>query len=152
LSGLYRLKNSVNKLGTRLIDRRYKVGRELAKWQADLVADLGGEVALSTQQRVIVDLCVRSKLLIDSIDVWLLSQKSLVNARKRTLIGVVKERQGIADGLTRNLQLLGLKRVERTVDWRTVLRNAEAEDNGQSIPEAVTGGDEEQNKGVTNGL
>ena len=73
--------------------------------------DLGGEAALSTQEKVIVDLCVRSKLLIDSIDAWLLRQPNLINTRKRTLIGVVKERQSIADGLTKNLQVLGLKRV-----------------------------------------
>ncbi len=112
-SGLYRLKNTVNKLGTRLIDRRYKVGRELAKWRADLLLDLGGESALSTQEKLIVDLCVRSKLLIDSIDAWLLQQKNLINTRKRTLIGVVKERQSIADGLTKNLQVLGLKRIPK---------------------------------------
>jgi hypothetical protein len=104
------LKASVEKLGTRLIDWRYRVGRELAKWQAELIADLGGPQELSTQKRVIIDLCLRSKLLIDSIDVWLLQQKSIINKNKRTLIGAVKERQAIADGLTRNLQLLGLDR------------------------------------------
>ena len=149
-SGLYRLKRSVNKLGTRLIDRRYKVGRELAKWQADLVADLGGESVLSTQQKVIVDLCVRSKLLIDSIDVWLLSQKTLINKRNRTLIGVVKERQGIADGLTKNLQLLGLGRQAKEIHGidaikaRYEQRQGDDKGNGQASPTDQIGSESKQ--------
>ena len=141
-SALYRLKRSVNKVGTTLIDRRYKVGRELAKWQADLVPDLGGESALSTQQKMIVDLCVRSKLLIDSIDVWLLSQKTIINKRNRTLIGAVKERQGIADGLTRNLQLLGLGRQAKVLGLDAILaRYGESRDDDK--PKAGNGSADE---------
>lgn len=74
----------------------------------DLIADLGGDV--STQEAAIIDLAVKSKLLLDSIDTWLLVQPSLVNARKRTLLPVVKERQALADGLARYLSQLGLER------------------------------------------
>ena len=113
-SGLYALKRTISELGGRVIDKRYRTGKALHKWQAELVADIGGDP--STQQKVLVDLCVRGKLLLDSIDVWLLSQKSLISYRKRALIPVVKERQVIADGLTRNLQLLGLNRVMKDLN------------------------------------
>jgi len=33
-----------------------------------------------------VELAVKSKLMLDSIDAWLLKQPSLVNARKKTLL------------------------------------------------------------------
>jgi hypothetical protein len=69
---------------------------------------LGGDI--STQQAALVDLAVKSKLLLDSIDAWLLVQPSLVNARKKSLLPVVKDRQALADGLTRYLLALGLHR------------------------------------------
>jgi hypothetical protein len=77
-SGLYTLKGAVNLLGGRVIDKRYRAGKALANWRA------GGDV--SVQQETIIDLAVKSKLILDSIDVWLLSQPSLVNPRKRSLL------------------------------------------------------------------
>src|SRR5262249_27953349 len=55
------------------IDGRSAVGKALAAWRRDLVADLGGLDRLSTQRAAIVDLCVREKLLIDSVDTTCLS-------------------------------------------------------------------------------
>jgi hypothetical protein len=88
-SGFYALKTTLKALGPRVIDRRTALGKSLAQWRSDLVRDLGGPDALSTQQRALVDLLVRQKLLLESIDAWLLVQPSLVNARKRTLVPVV---------------------------------------------------------------
>src|SRR5262249_8815693 len=148
MSGLYRLKRTVSELGGRTVDKRYRVGKALAKWQAELVSDLGND--LSTQQKVIVDLIVRSKLLLDSIDAWLLSQKTLVNSRKRQLIAVVKDRQTIADGLTRNLQLLGLQRRQKPAktlaDFEAELeaqRASQPEEEQQPVIEANSNGDQQ---------
>lgn len=58
-----------------------------------------------------IELCVKCKLLLDSIDAWLLTQDSLINKRKKTLLPVVRERQTLADGLARYLTTLGLDRV-----------------------------------------
>src|SRR5215831_3383085 len=113
--GLTILKRAVNGLGNRAIDKRTATGKALAKWRKDLIADLGNDV--SVQQDTIVDLAVKSKLLLDSIDVWLLTQESLVNKRKKSLIPVVKERQAIADGLAKYVAMLGL---ERRVKQRTL--------------------------------
>src|SRR5690242_2454367 len=107
--GLTILKRAVNGLGNRLIDQRTATGKALAKWRRDLIADLGGDV--STQEEALVDLAVKSKQILDSIDVWLLTQPSLINQRKRALIPVVKERQALADGLAKYLAQLGLKRI-----------------------------------------
>ena len=91
-----------------IIKRAAKLSKTLGKWRADLIQDLGGDV--STQQRALVDLAVKSKLLLDSIDAWLLVQPSLINQRKRSLLPVVRERQALADGLARYLAQLGLDR------------------------------------------
>ena len=111
--GFTTLRRAVNGLGNRAIDKRTATGKALAQWRKDLIMDLGGDV--STQQGAIVDLAVKSKLLLDSIDVWLLTQETLVNKRKKTLIPVVKERQSIADGLAKYLAMLGLDRRQKQV-------------------------------------
>jgi hypothetical protein len=89
--GLTTLKAAVKGLGGRVIDRRTTLGKALATWRAELVRDLGGAETTSTQQAAIVDLAVRTKLMLDSIDTWILTQPSLVNARKRSLLPVVRE-------------------------------------------------------------
>ena len=113
--GLTALKQVVRARGSRAIDGRTTVGRALAAWRAQLIADLGGNDSLSTQEAALVDLAVRTKLLLDSVDDWLLQQHSLVNARKRTLLPVVRERTQLADALARYLAMLGLKRRPKRV-------------------------------------
>ena len=108
--GLTVLKHAINGLGNRLIDKRTVTGKALAKWRAYLIADLGGDDVISTQRLALIDLAVKSKLLLDSIDRWLLTQPTLVNARKRSLLPVVLQRQTLADGLARYLTQLGLER------------------------------------------
>ena len=89
--GLTTLKQAVKSLGGRVIDRRTTLGKALASWRKNLIEDLGGKDMVSTQQEALVDLCVRSKLMLDSIDNWLLQQPRLVNVRKRALLPVVRE-------------------------------------------------------------
>jgi len=43
-----------------------------------LIEDLGGPDEISTQRSALIDLAVQSKLLLDSIDNWLLTQATLV--------------------------------------------------------------------------
>ena len=109
--GLRTLKRTLGELGGRVIDRRTALGKQLVAWKGALIRDLGGEV--STQQEA--DLAVKTRLLLDSIDAWLLTQPSLVNARKKALLPVVRERQQLADALARYLGQLGLQRKARDV-------------------------------------
>ncbi len=131
--GLTTLKQAVRGLGGRVIDKRTTLGKALAKWRTDLIQDLGGRDAISTQQEALVDLAVKSKLILDSIDAWLLTQPSLVNARKRSLLPAVRERQQLADGLARYLTQLGLERKAKTVpplDEYLAARYATSEKDG----------------------
>ena len=79
------------------------------------------EEAVSTQQLAIVDLCGKQKILLDSIDTWLLSQPSLINHRKRSLLPVVIQRQALADGLSRYLAQLGLERRHKVKSLHDIL-------------------------------
>jgi hypothetical protein len=113
--GLTTLKKAVQALGGRAIDRRTSLGRALEDWRHSLLSDLGGQDQTSAQQRQIVDLAVKTKLILDSIDTWLLRQPSLVNHRKRMLLPVVLQRQQLADALARYMTQLGLEKKAKKV-------------------------------------
>lgn len=126
--GLYTLKRALKERGLAAIDGRSVVGRALSQWRADLIRDLGGKDSISTQQEALVDLAVKSKLLLDSVDAWLLTQPSLVNKRKKSLLPVVRERQQLADGLARYLGQLGLEKKIQQKTLQELL--AEGSDDG----------------------
>ena len=114
-SGLYALKRAIRGLDMGKVDRRYRVFRVLAEWRESLLLDLGGQENLSTQQVAIVDLAAKSKLLLDSLDAWRLEQPSLINARKKSVLPVLRERQQLVDSLARILGQLGLERRAKPV-------------------------------------
>lgn len=127
--GLTTLKSAVNRLGGRVIDRRTTLGKALDAWRSDLIEDLGGPGAISTQQRSLVDLAVRTKLMLESINAWILTQRSLVNARKRSLLPVVRERASLAGQFQGLMKDLGLER-----------RPAPAESYADRLNRAAEGG------------
>jgi len=110
--GLYATLAAVKLKGLEGIDKRTSAARALLQWRARLVADLGGEKAISAQRAVLVDVAVRTKAMLDHIDEWLLSRDSIINKRSRALLPIVRERQTIADSLVRVLGQLGLDRSE----------------------------------------
>jgi hypothetical protein len=118
------LKRAIKTLGSRTIDRRTSVGKALSQWRAELIADLGGLDAISTQQRAVVDLCCTNKLLLNSLDAWLLQQPSLVNHRKKSVLPVLLQRTQLAVGLAKYLGLLGLaKRARPMLSLNELLQN-----------------------------
>jgi hypothetical protein len=135
-SGLSKLKDTMKRLGSRAIDRRTSTGKALAQWRNDLVDDLGGDDTISTQQSCLIDLAVKSKLMLDSIDAWILSRPTLVNSRKKTLLPVVIQRQTLADGLARYLGQLGL---ERRAKVKTLQALLDAADDPPAQPANGTG-------------
>ena len=128
--GLYTMKQALLQLGNRAIDGRSETGRALTRWRKDLIADLGGDV--STQQSAIVDLAVKSKLLLDSIDTWLLTQPTLINKRKKSVLPVVRERQQLADGLAKYLAMLGLERRSKEVSLQDYVQRKYGTDRGEA--------------------
>ncbi len=115
--GLYALKGAIKEANGHgdWLESLGDVGVTLKAWKADLVADLGGEEAVSTQERAVVDMAVRTHLMLESVDRWLLQQPSLVNKSRRQLFPVVLQRQQLADALARYMKDLGLQRRARPV-------------------------------------
>ena len=113
-SGIYTLKRAVQVLGSRALPtKRTALGRALAEWRSSLVADLGGADAVTTQVMALVDLAVRTKLLVDSVDAYVLAMPSPVNRQRRCLHPVVRERQALVGQLQSILRDLGLERRQR---------------------------------------
>ena len=116
-SGVHTLKRAVVTVGSRALPtRRTALGRALAEWRVSLVADLGGQGNVSTQQLALVDVAVRTKLMLDSVDAYVLGLDALVNRRKRCLWPVVRERQALAGQLQSVLRDLGLERRTKPLD------------------------------------
>jgi hypothetical protein len=113
--GLHALMGRVKAHGIQALDGRSMAVRAAKAWRTALLNDLGGESNVSTQRLAIVDLAARTKLCLDMIDAWLMSQDSLVNKRRKALIPAVKERQVLADSLARLLGQIGLQRQARPV-------------------------------------
>lgn len=127
--GLVTLRKAVNELAARglsPIDEDTETGKALMQWRGALVQDLGGEGSLSTQQSYIVELTCRLRLMLDSIDAWLLAQPSLINKQRRQLYPVVQQRTALADSLVKSLETLGLKRQARDVTLRDVLEGGKS--------------------------
>ena len=111
--GLNALKARVKVRGLTAIDMRTAAAQALLAWRRELIADLGGEEAVSAQQRMLIELAARTRLYVDSIDAWIMEQPSLVNARKRSVHPVVLQRQQLVDALARYMTQLGLERKAR---------------------------------------
>ena len=101
------------------MDKRTAAGRALVEWRDDLIRDLGGDV--STQQDAIISLAIKTKLLLDSIDVWLLQQPTLIIKKKKAIIPAVQQRQVLADALARYMSMLGLARKSKLTGWSEIL-------------------------------
>jgi hypothetical protein len=101
--------------GFSAIDRRTAAARAQLAFRRDLAAALGGEADLSPQKRRLIDMTARAALLLDHVDAWLFTQRSLVNGRAKTLLPVLTQRQAIAEHLARLLDKLGLDRVPMQV-------------------------------------
>jgi hypothetical protein len=112
--GTKALKRAVSTLGSRAIDRRTTMGKALAAWRSELLADLGGIEAVSTQELALVEEAVKTKLILDSVDAWLLMQPSLIAKRSRSVLPAVRDRQALVSTLRGLLGDLGLKRRGRT--------------------------------------
>jgi len=108
--GYWAAKRALARFGDHVIDGRSRVAHALDEFRDELLNDLGGAEAVSQQQRVIVDLAVRTHLMVQSVDNYLLSLGSLVNRRKRALWPVVRERAALADSLAKYMTMLGLEK------------------------------------------
>lgn len=127
------MKRAIAKLGSRAIDGRSKLAYALKAWRKELIADLGGEENISVQQRTIVECASTTKLMIGSIDAWIVAQPSLLT-RERKLMPVILQRQTLVDSLTRMLTQLGLERRHRVKTLQDILSADHDNANSSETP------------------
>jgi len=117
--GLTGLKRALMVRGLGALDGRSKVSRALMAWRRVLETDLGGADMMTSQQAAVLDSVVVTRLMLDSIDRWMLEQDSgpgLVNRKRRAVFPVVLQRQQLADSLLRHMTALGLERHRPAAD------------------------------------
>ena len=111
------------------LDGRSALSRTIQEWRGELIASMGGREVLSAQQLILVEMVVKDRLAIESIENWLAGQSSLVNKRKRTLYPVVLQLTTLKDSMTRRLIALGLERKGKPpVSLRDILAAPQAND------------------------
>jgi hypothetical protein len=106
------LKRAVQERGLYAIDGRSALGRTLREYRADLVRGLGGAANLSAAELHLVDLAVRDRLFLDSLDVAL-AECPPMNRKRGSVAPALEARFRMADSATKRLQALGLKRRTR---------------------------------------
>jgi hypothetical protein len=109
--GLHTLRARVKVSGLSAVDARTAAAQALISWRKELLTDLGGEENISSQRAALVELAVRTRLFVDHIDAFLLSQPSLVNRKKKSMLPILSERLRLVDCLSNLLSKLGLDRV-----------------------------------------
>ena len=113
--GLNVLKARVKVRGLAAIDMRTAAAQALVAWRCELLSDLGGEESVSAQQMALVDMAVRTRLYVDSLDAWIMEQESLVNRKRKSVLPVLRERQQLVDSLGRLLGQVGLEKKAKPV-------------------------------------
>jgi hypothetical protein len=108
--GLVALKRQVKLRGYTAIDMRTAAARELFAWRKGLIQDLGGKEQVSVSQMTLIEVAVRTRMYLAHIDGWLTEQSTLIDKRAKTVIPALKDRQALADSLSRTLNMLGLER------------------------------------------
>lgn len=109
--GLNTLKRAVKELGSRTIDKRTKYGRALYVWRGQLIDDMGGEHTVTAAQLQVIDSAIKTKLMLDSVDAYILGLgDKIINKRNRCLYPVVQQRSVLANDMLRFLSALGLER------------------------------------------
>ena len=108
-------KHSISKLlkaDCRQIDGRSALGIAISGQRAALVASLGGEQNLSTQELMLIQLCARDWAILEQIDNYLL-QVGLFSKRKKSAWPLVATRMQVEDGITKRLLALRLEKRKR---------------------------------------
>lgn len=113
--GLYAAMVKVKLAGFNAIDRRTAGGRSLLAWKRQVIADCGGQANIPATKMALIDSAAATRALIAHIDVWLLGQRSVVNAKRKSVIPVLLQRQSLCDSLARTLAQIGLERTEKSV-------------------------------------
>jgi hypothetical protein len=121
--GFSALKRRVAIKGLDAFDLRSAAARRMISWRDELVLALGGSENVSPQEFALLEMLIKTRLLLEHIDGYILGLDSLVNRKKHSLKPIVRERLTLVDTCSRLLSQLGLKRREKPIpDLKDFLR------------------------------
>lgn len=124
--GAWSLKRAIN---TGRLDMRSEAGQAVKRLQTRLETDLGGAENLSTQERLIVDRIVKKVLIVEALETYALSRKSIFK-RNGELIGCLgRHYLSYSEALRRDLLAVGLGRRAKDVPNLSDYLNARAAAN-----------------------
>jgi hypothetical protein len=112
-NGLAALKRKILMHGLKLVDKRTLAAQSLVAWKQQIVIDLGGDQAISSQQETLIELACRTKLILEHIDSYILGQESIIDLEKKCVYPVIQQRGTLANSLVYLLAQLGLERKPR---------------------------------------
>jgi hypothetical protein len=122
--GLQAAKSRLFLRGLAVVDKRTAAARVYITTRQALLDHLGGPDTVSEPQAQLVELLARGLLYIGHVDAVLLERRMLLNKKKTKLLPLVSERMRMAEGLTRQLQALGLERRTNALDLAQALKSS----------------------------
>jgi hypothetical protein len=135
--GLPALKRRVAIKGLDAFDLRSAAARRMIDWRDELVSALGGQENVTPQEYALLEMLIKTRLLLEHVDGYVLGLDSLVNRKKHALKPIVRERLTLVDTCSRLLSQLGLKRREKPIpDLKDYLHenyNSKSNDDATSM-------------------
>lgn len=105
------LKQAVSKLGTRALDGRTTLAKELEAERQELIQALGGPSEVSPQEMAIIQMIAMKRVRRKPIQQWaLLNRDRLFDRRKHSLRPIALQLEQLEESEVRLLKELGLKR------------------------------------------
>ena len=107
MHGLYVMQGALTEYGNRVIDPASELGKAVNEWEQGIIADLGGEEALSMGKRELIALAKADAFMLASIDAYIAELGTgIINRRHRKLYPIVEARGKVADRLHRRLDAI----------------------------------------------
>ena len=120
------MKKAVAKYGTRAVDGRSKMAYQLRAWRKDVIDTLGGYDNVTPQELAIVEMASMNRMIICSIDAWILSHPTLIR-KDQSLMPAILQRQQLGNGLRDDLKAIGLHRRVKQVSLTEILSHDQPE-------------------------
>jgi hypothetical protein len=139
-SGHYALEKSLKRDGFSVLTRRQR--ETVAEWRRNIEADAGGREQLSQLKQFQLERLLVTEVLIQSLDSWLLQQKSIINRRKKSAIPLLEQRSRLAETSLKLCAAIGLQRQSREVPSLSEYLREKAlqEQTSQGIPPSESEG------------
>jgi hypothetical protein len=114
--GYHTLRAKVAARGLAALDTRTAGAKALLAWRGDLYAALGGQDAVTPQERMLIEGVVRQQLYADHLDAQLMSLRGGIGGpRRKVALPLLRERRALQDSISRMLAQLGLERRAKPV-------------------------------------